>query len=281
MFVKFSIVTPTLNRLEALKRCVGSVRGQGAVQYEHVVQDGVSTDGTADWLSIQRDLHVSVEKDSGMYNAINNGWSRSSGDILSWLNSDEQYLPGTLATVSEAFQANPDIDFIIGYYIVVGNDGRPIAARRDVRLSPIYITNTFLNAASCTCFFHRRLWDEGYIRLDERYRYASDMDMILRLIKAGKRYISIERYLSLFTYHGSNLSCHRQMLEETAQVRHEHGGFRSPMVRSAVRCCRSVERLFSGVYKSRPISFDYATDETPVYRRISAAAVPFFYQTQR
>lgn len=275
-----SIVTPTFNRLDMLKRCVGSVRGQSGVAYEHIIQDGGSTDGTEAWLSGQPDLHGHVEPDEGMYHAINKGWSKASGDILSWLNSDEQYLPGTLATVSDAFQNNPQVDFILGHYIVAKDDGSPIATRRERRLSKLYISNSFLNAASCTLFFRRQLWDEGLIRLDERYRYAADMDMVLRIIQSGARYLCIDRYLSVFTFDGSNLSCHPQMLSETATIRRQHGGFQSDLARNAIICCRGIERLVSGSYRSASVTYDYAVDETPVYRRFSASAVPFFYRTR-
>src|ERR1700722_9783144 len=53
---RFSIVTPTRNSLEKLKRCVGSVRGQTGVCLEHLIQDAYSTDGTREWLQCQRDL---------------------------------------------------------------------------------------------------------------------------------------------------------------------------------------------------------------------------------
>lgn len=91
---RFSVVTPTRNSLTKLKCCVGSVRGQTGVEVEHLVHDACSTDGTVGWLSGQNDLDSVSENDSGMYDAINRGWSRASGDIVSWLNSDEQYLPG-------------------------------------------------------------------------------------------------------------------------------------------------------------------------------------------
>jgi glycosyltransferase involved in cell wall biosynthesis len=91
----FSIATPTRNALEQLKRCVGSVRGQKSVSYEHLVQDAMSSDGTPQWLSAQSDIAAVSENDSGMYDAINRSWNRSRGKILSWLNSDEQsLLPG-------------------------------------------------------------------------------------------------------------------------------------------------------------------------------------------
>lgn len=278
--MKFSIVTPTRNALDKLKRCVGSVRGQQGVDYEHIIQDACSTDGTVEWIRAQHYVVPCVEKDNGMYDAINRGWSKASGDIYAWLNSDEQYLPGTLMTVSRIFECYPTVDFVRGHTIVVDGEGAAIAARRDIRLSKLYISNSFLNTYSCTLFFRKALWDEGLIRFDEKYRYAADMEMLLRLLQADKRYFYIDKYLALFTFDGSNLSCHQEMLDETADVQRRYGGSSQPVVRKALMVCRYVERLLAGSYRKRSIDYDYATDEIPTYRHISAKAVLGSYKTR-
>jgi len=278
--MKFSIATPTRNALEKLKQCVGSVRGQHGINYEHIIQDACSTDGTPGWLLSQSALVACVEKDSGMYDAINRAWSKASGQVLAWLNSDEQYLPGTLATVAKVFDQHPEVDFIRGNAIIVDRNGAAIAARRDIRLSSLYIANTFLNAHSCTLFFRKSLWDDGLVRLDEKYRYAGDMEMILRLLRAGKRCFHINQYLATFMLDGSNLSCHPEMLNEADDVQRRYGGAASPMVRKVVTACRYVERLFRGSYRKVSLSYDFAIDELPTYRRVTAVAVPGSYRTR-
>lgn len=277
----FTVVTPTYNDLTELKRCVGSVRGQHGVSIQHIIQDGASTDGTDTWIYGQKDLDAYVEQDDGLYQAINNGWQKSSGDLLCWLNSDEQYLPGALATVAAVFREHPEIDFVRGNYIVVDANGEPIAARRDVRLSKLYISNTFLNTSTCALFFRRRLWDEGILRLDEAYHYAADMDLILRLIKDGRRCHYIDSYLSLFMFDGANLSCHDEMPEEIATLQRKHGGSRYALHRNLVRCARNLERLVSGSYRRSALAYDFAVDDVPTYRHVTAPAVPFFYRTRR
>jgi glycosyltransferase involved in cell wall biosynthesis len=216
--MKFSVVTPTKNSLSKLKHCIGSIRGQKDVVYEHLIQDACSTDGTPQWLASQVGLSWKSEPDDGMYDAINRGWAHADGDVLSWLNSDEQYLPDTLCSVAKIFEKHSDVDMVYGDALVIRPDGEIIAARREIRLSATYIANSFLNTFSCTTFFRRRLWKNGLLRLDSRYRYAADMDLILRLLNAGKRIIKVPQYLGLFTLDGSNLSYHPQMLVETADI---------------------------------------------------------------
>ncbi|MGE4442600.1 MAG: glycosyltransferase family 2 protein [Desulfomicrobium sp.] len=278
--MKFSIVTPTRNNFQKLRLCVGSIRGQAGVDREHIVQDACSTDGTIEWLSAQHDLRAVSEHDNGMYDAINRGWRRSGGDILSWLNSDEQYLPGTLALVGDFFEAHPDVDFVYGNALVVDADGAILAARREIRLSPTYIANSFLNAFSCTLFFRRRLLDDGILYLDDGLRYAADMDLILRLLADGRRYAKIDSYLGVFTLDGTNLSCHQGMLEETAEVQRRHGGFRSLIVRRFVTIGRYIERLLAGSYRCSTISYQRCIDEFANYETISGSAVPGSYKTR-
>lgn len=281
MTPKFSIVTPTRNALPALQRCIGSVRGQPEVALEHIVQDACSSDGTSEWLASQKDLRATTEPDDGMYDAINRGWAKSRGEIVSWLNSDEQYLPGTLRLVARVFDENPEIDFIYGNYIVVDPAGNGIAARREIRLSPYYLANGFLTAASCTLFFRRCLLDEGILRLDTTFQYAADMDLVLRLLAARKRVLRIDRYLSLFGFDGKNLSCAPKMIEETEAIRIKFGGASRGLRRRLAQLGRIAERFLAGSYFSQPVGYDFATNERPDYRAVALPRLGSRYVTQR
>lgn len=278
--MKFSVITPTRNALDKLKRCVGSVRGQSGVEVEHIVQDACSTDGTPEWLAAQTDLLARSEADGGMYDAINRGWNRASGDILSWLNSDEQYLPGTLKRVCEIFDSQPEIDFVYGNYIVVDGGGKPVAARREIRLSKTYISQGYMNAASCTMFFRRRLLDSGLLILDDQFRYASDMDLVLRLISSGAKAKQVNRYMALFAFDGNNLSCSPKMIEETEIIRRKFGGSSSRLARLPAITGRVIERVLSGCYRRDDIDYQYVINERPDYLRVDAKQVSYAYVTQ-
>ena len=100
--MKLSIITPSFRNSQWLKLCVASIADQQGVDAEHIVQDAGSDDGTLDWLTHDPRVQAYVEKDKGMYDAINRGLRRACGEILAYLNCDEQYLPGTLKKVSDA-----------------------------------------------------------------------------------------------------------------------------------------------------------------------------------
>lgn len=256
----FSVVTPVRNGLPFIQRCVASVRGQGSVLREHIVQDALSSDGTAEWCMSQRDLVVTSEKDAGMYDAINRGWGKASGQYLSWLNADEQYLPGTLEAVAHAFNEWPDVDVIFGDAMIVDPEGRAMAYRREPDLRAWYVKNSFLYAYSCTLFYRRRLWDEGHLKLDSSFRYAADMDLILRLLERGVRFRRLTRPLALFTASGENLSTHDGMRRETELLYERYGAFSSPLLRALTRLPRWIERYACGGFRMRNGSYSFWTN---------------------
>jgi len=100
--VRFSIITPSYRNSAWLKLCIASVADQ-QVEVEHIIQDAGSDDGTLDWLLQDKRVRAFVEKDQGMYDGINRGLRRAGGDILAYLNCDEQYLPGALRAVRDFF----------------------------------------------------------------------------------------------------------------------------------------------------------------------------------
>lgn len=268
--LRFSIATPTRNSLDKLKRCVGSVRGQSNARHEHIVQDANSSDGTSEWLSQQLDICGVSETDTGMYDAINRAWSRANGDILAWLNSDEQYLPGTLDKVQSYFDAHPQVDVVFGNYVVADIRGQPVALRREIPFRRAYTVNGFLNMQSATIFYRRHLWDAGLLRLDTRYRYAADKDLILRISSAGAVIRHIPDYLAIFGIDGTNLSTHPQMAKEVEAIRTGYGAFSSLALRRLIMAGRHVERLFSGGYQKRTFHYRYAIDEVPHYVDMTA-----------
>ena len=77
-----SIITPSFRNSAWLKLCIASVADQQGVQVEHIVQDSCSDDGTQEWLAQDPRVKAFIEKDSGMYDAVNRGYRRASGEIF-------------------------------------------------------------------------------------------------------------------------------------------------------------------------------------------------------
>ena len=127
--MKFSIITPSFRNSAWLKLCIASVADQAGVEFEHIVQDSCSDDGTQDWLPKDSRVKAFIEKDGGMYDAVNRGYRRATGDILSYLNCDEQYLPGALAAVRDFFETHPEVEVALAGSIVTDGDGKYICHR--------------------------------------------------------------------------------------------------------------------------------------------------------
>ena len=107
--MKISIVTPSLNQGQFIERTILSVLSQtGAFDLEHIIVDGGSEDDSLSIIRRYEDrLRWVSEKDRGQSDAINKGFQMASGDILGWLNSDDTYIHGTLATVAQAYREEP------------------------------------------------------------------------------------------------------------------------------------------------------------------------------
>lgn len=100
--MKFSIVTISFNQREFLERTINSVIGQDGVEIEYIIVDPGSTDGSRDIIERYRPYfaHVILEKDAGPADGLNKGFAVATGEIYGYLNSDDMFEPGALATVA-------------------------------------------------------------------------------------------------------------------------------------------------------------------------------------
>ncbi len=211
--MKISVVTPNLNGMPYLPRCVASIRDQagGGLTVEHWIADGGSSDGSVDWLQGQTahspgyTLQWFQGEDAGMYDAIDKGWRRASGDVLAWLNSDEQYLPGALAAVAGVMDRRTTADFIYGDALVLHPDGSLAAFRKAAPLRRLYLRAAHLYIHSSSLFVRRRWIVDAGIRPDPSWRAAGDHEWLLRLLAGGARGRRLPCYLSAFFLTGANL----------------------------------------------------------------------------
>ncbi len=179
-----SVVTPVLNGAQTIERTILSVQTEFC-EYEHIIQDGLSSDGTLDIVARligSGRIRVFSEADNGIYDAVSRGMAKAKGDILCWLGSDDIYLPWTLSTVEAIFKARPDIQWITGIPAWRLDGGRLV---RVSPLAPVFLRGAiaagwqrtgrlgFLQQESM--FWRRSLWEAvGATELIRRYRLAGD-----------------------------------------------------------------------------------------------------------
>lgn len=123
---RITIVTPSRNQGDFIEETIRSVLLQGYPNLEYIIIDGGSTDQTVAILQRYDDwIHWISEPDAGQADAINKGFRRATGDIFAYLNSDDTYLPNTLATIAAEFESHPDVGLLYGDCLATYADGTP------------------------------------------------------------------------------------------------------------------------------------------------------------
>lgn len=177
--VDISVVMPSYNQGRFIREAIDSVLHQD-VNFELIVMDGGSDDGTVEILEGYGDaITFTSGPDDGQSWAINEGMRRTSGPIVCWLNSDDLFLPGALRTVLEAFDGDPDLEFVTGNGENIAEDGTlvgDVGARPAQLWEMIHHRNSF-NQPSC--FMARELWFD-VDGLDESLDYIMDWDLWIR-----------------------------------------------------------------------------------------------------
>jgi len=121
-----SIITPSYNQAAYLEQTLTSVLNQEYANIEYIVIDGGSTDNSLDTIKkySNRLAYWVSEKDSGQAEAINKGFTKATGEIIAWLNSDDYYLDGTISAAVKVFDENPDVVLVYGDMRAVDEHGK-------------------------------------------------------------------------------------------------------------------------------------------------------------
>jgi glycosyltransferase involved in cell wall biosynthesis len=186
--MRISIITVCLNSADTIGDALESVARQTFRQVEHIVVDGVSTDGTQNIVSrfTPKVSRLISEPDRGLYDAMNKGLAAASGDIIGFLNSDDIYAhPGVLHTVARVF-TNESIDACYGDLVYVRKDDltRVVRYWRSRAYAPGIIGRGWIPAHPT--FFVRRailLRSGGF---DTQYKYVADNELMIRLLLREK-----------------------------------------------------------------------------------------------
>ncbi len=182
------MITAVRNRVATVGEALDSVRCQSWPQVEHILIDGVSTDGTLELLTArcsEFDVLLS-ERDSGIYDALNKGLALATGDVIGLMHSDDVYADGNvLRDVAAAF-ADPDVDAVYGDldYVSQSDTSRVVRRWRSGEYSPALLAQGWMPPHP-TLYLRRQVIERwgGY---DAGFRIAADYDAILRYFGKGK-----------------------------------------------------------------------------------------------
>jgi len=218
---KFSIITVCLNEAETIVRTCESVCAQTCTDYEWIVIDGGSTDGTHRILRRYKSqiARFVSEPDDGIYDAMNKGARLATGKYLVFLNAGDLFFN---RQVLEAVAAAPDADLVFGDVVVCGKNGEQHRVSFPDRLPVYFLLKNMLPHQAA--FFERTVFLRcgGY---DPSFRIAGDYDLFVRLQYVHR--VSCRRIpmpLAIFYQDGisSDPSCRMLRKSENHRVRKEY-----------------------------------------------------------
>ena len=222
-FPKISVVTPNFNQEKFIEKTILSVLDQGYPNLEYIVIDGASTDGSQEIIKKYKNrlAYYVSEPDRGMYDAINKGFSKTSGEIMCWINSDDVLAEKSLFRVAKLFQENPQTNWIMGFPTIINEEGTITWQGQDAKVfSPyfFYLHNhlrdfSFIQQESCV--WRRNLWEKAGGGMDLSYSLASDFDLWMRFFKQDKLYFSKQQFAAFRKREGQQSENKEKYLAET------------------------------------------------------------------
>lgn len=213
IFPKISIVTPNFNQERFIEQTILSVLDQDYPNFEYIVIDGGSTDNSVEIIKKYADrlTYWTTEKDNGMYDAINKGFKRSTGDIMCWINSDDILAEDALQYVAEVFSKNQQMQWLMGFPSIMNEQSEITWQGQDAQVfTPLFFylhnhARTFSFIQQESTFWTRALWEKAGGKLDLDYSLAADFDLWMRFFAHEKLYFS-HRQLAAFRRRSGQLS---------------------------------------------------------------------------
>jgi len=207
MSSRISVVTVSFNQSAFLPAAIDSVLSQSWPDKELIVVDPGSTDGSRQIIAgygarIQRTV---LEPDRGAADGLNKGFALATGDVLCFLNSDDEFLPGAFERVAAEFGGRHDADFIsgCGYFI-------DAAGLRGKRIVPSRLTVAGYLYGACTIFqqgtFFRRHCYERAGGFNVANRTCWDGELFLDFLRAGMRHAVFHHDVANFRIHGASIT---------------------------------------------------------------------------
>ncbi len=256
---RISVVTVVLNGVEFIRDTIESVLGQTYRNFEYIVVDGGSTDGTVDVIkSYESGIAQWVsEKDAGIADAFNKGWSRSTGDYLLFLNSDDALAhPGALAAMAREIVAHDYPQLIYGDCDVLDRGSGAVQYRASIE-----ITHDGLASGQMIpqpSLLTKRAYFERYGTFDNEFKIAMDYEWLLRGGFAEK-IVHVPTLVTCVRGGGSSTQDQRRAVDEIVRALKKNGKIPSRWAEARLRAYFSLRALAKkllesfGLYKM----FDY------------------------
>ena len=205
---KISVVTVSFNHAEFIKKNIESVLGQNYPNVEHIIVDGGSTDATLDILKGYPHLKWTSAPDNGQSDALNKGFSRATGDIIVWLNSDDWLADNVFHEIAQKLEEYP---VVLGQAAQTDRDGNVTSIVQNPAKSFYDLLRYWVPlawVAQTSVFFKRSVLEEmkrpDGTYVDQDLFFTMDLDLWFRIAMKYPFVRHINRVLSYFRIYDSN-----------------------------------------------------------------------------
>lgn len=227
---KISVITPSFNQAQFLEQTIQSVVNQNYPNFEYIVQDGGSSDGSVDIIKKYADRIDFWESgpDGGQSAAINKGFERATGDFIMWINSDDMLAPGCLSALAESGQLKPN-RLIVGRCDWIDSEGNVIREKHQTRitnLSELFrIWDIWFRRGAIiqpeTAFCRELFWRVG--GLDVENHFCMDYELWIKMLKAGGELHRVPVDVGIFRrWEGQKVSFERKVRMGMCDVARKH-----------------------------------------------------------
>lgn len=221
--VDVTVLTPSYNYGRFIEDALMSVHGLRGVSVQHVIQDAGSSDDTLEVLARSRDVEWSSEPDRGQSDALNKALARATGHWIAWLNADEFYLPGGLASLIRRGERS-GADLIYGDSVFVDEAGCVERLLARYRFSPAVLRTYGTFISSCSVIFRRSVLGDAAWDVD--IHRVMDWDLYMRLLRRGARFLYVPYPVGAFRLHPAQVTASpwQEWQEEDELVATRYGG---------------------------------------------------------
>jgi len=259
---KISIVTPSYNQAEFLERTILSVLNQNYPNLEYIIIDGGSTDGSVEIIKkYEKYLAYWVsEKDRGQSHALNKGFSKATGEIFAWLNSDDIYLPWVLNRVSSTYKTmkiSSHSDLIIyGNKLIIDKNDAIIGERRLADIG-LFLSKVGFKYGGFGIYQSSSFWSKDlHIKvcgLNDDLYFCMDNDLFLKYFSINTiKTIFIREYIVGFRVHSLSKSFqHRDIANKEFSLlidkyRLKYNTFEGRLISKFIRFIRGIIYIKQG-----------------------------------
>ena len=249
--LEISIVTPVFNSIRWIDLCVRSVRHalQGR-EYEHILVDGGSTDGTLAYLQQQKNIRLILGPDMGMYDALNKGMAAARGRIVGHLNADEQYDRAGLAHALEKLTRS-GADAVFGPTIMLDEHLNFLYLFHQITIPRPIDADWHMPVQTCSFLFQRKIWERCPYPAD--YRVVGDHVWFRRQMAMGLKLVSVRKPIGIFTWHQDDIAKRLGAHGENALADVDRKSLRMHLAKLWFRLCHLLE---GGLIRPMQLSFE-------------------------